>query len=52
MDASFGYQWSDKVRLFSNLKNITNETYIVSRQPHGPRPGLPFTAMAGLEFSL
>ena len=52
MDATFGYQWSDKVRLFSNLKNITNETYIVSRQPHGPRPGLPFTAMAGLEFSL
>ena len=52
MDASVGYQWSDKVRLFTNLKNITNEEYIVSRQPHGPRPGLPFTAMAGLEFSL
>jgi Fe(3+) dicitrate transport protein len=52
MDASFGYQWSDRVRLFSNLKNITNEEYIVSRQPHGPRPGLPFTAMAGMEFSL
>jgi len=52
VDASFGYQLSNKVRLFSNLKNITNKKYLVSRQPHGPRPGLPFTAMAGIEFSL
>ena len=52
MDASLGYQFNNKVRLFSNIKNITNETYIVSRQPHGPRPGLPLTLMAGLEVSL
>ncbi|MEK9627608.1 MAG: TonB-dependent receptor plug domain-containing protein [Nitrospinota bacterium] len=52
MDATLGYQWSDKVRMFSNFKNITSQEYIVSRQPHGPRPGLPFAMMAGLEFDL
>lgn len=52
MDASIGYQWSDKVRMFSNFKNITSEEYIVSRQPTGARPGLPFAMMAGLEFDL
>ncbi|MEC7641842.1 MAG: TonB-dependent receptor plug domain-containing protein [Nitrospinota bacterium] len=52
VDASAGYQWSDKVRTFATAKNIFNEEYMVSRQPHGPRPGLPFTLMAGLEFNL
>ncbi len=52
VDATLGYQINNKVRLFSNFKNITDSRYIVSRQPHGPRPGLPFAMMAGLEFSL
>lgn len=52
IDATVGYQINNKVRLFSNFKNITNSKYIVSRQPHGPRPGMPFAMMAGLEFSL
>jgi len=52
MDATVGYQLSNKVRMFSNFKNITSQEYIVSRQPHGPRPGLPFAMMAGLEFDL
>jgi len=52
VDASFGYQFNNSVRLFSNIKNLTNQEYIVSRQPHGPRPGLPLTVMAGLEVSL
>ena len=52
MDAAVGYQWSDKLRLFSNFRNITQEEYIVSRQPHGPRPGAPFSMMGGLEISL
>ncbi|MZH03661.1 MAG: TonB-dependent receptor, partial [Nitrospinae bacterium] len=52
IDAALGYQINKKVRLFSTFKNITDSKYIVSRQPHGPRPGLPFAMMAGLEFSL
>jgi Fe(3+) dicitrate transport protein len=52
MDVAMGYQWSSKVRMFSNFKNITSQEYIVSRQPHGPRPGMPFNMMAGLEFDL
>ena len=52
MDATVGYQWSDKVRMFSNFKNITQAEYIVSRQPEGARQGMPFAMMAGLEFDL
>ena len=52
VDAAVGYQINNKVRLFSNFTNITNSKYIVSRQPAGPRPGMPFAMMAGLEFAL
>ena len=52
VDAALGYQINNKVRLFSNFKNITNSRFIVSRQPAGPRPNLPFAMMAGLEFAL
>jgi len=52
MDATLGYQFNNKVRMFSTFKNITSQEYIVSRQPHGVRPGLPFAMMAGLEFDL
>jgi Fe(3+) dicitrate transport protein len=52
MDAALGYQYSKKVRMFSTMKNITSEEYIVSRQPEGARPGAPLTVMGGIEFSL
>ena len=52
MDAAFGYQYSNKVRMFSTMKNITSREYVVSRQPHGARPGAPLTVMGGFEFSL
>jgi Fe(3+) dicitrate transport protein len=52
VDAAMGYQINNKVRAFANAKNIFDEVYMVSRQPHGPRPGMPFNVMAGLEFSL
>ena len=52
MDAALGYQYSNKVRMFSTMKNITSQEYIVSRQPHGARPGAPLTIMGGIEFSL
>ena len=52
IDAAVGYQINNKVRLFSNFKNITNSQFIITRQPTGPRPNLPFSMMAGLEFAL
>ena len=52
VDGSLGYQYSKKVRMFANIRNMTNNKYMVSRQPHGPRPGAPLTVMGGLEFSL
>jgi len=52
IDGSMGYQYSKKLRLFANIRNIGNTAYIVSRQPHGPRPGAPLTVMGGLEFNL
>jgi Fe(3+) dicitrate transport protein len=52
VDGSIGYQYSKKVRMFANIRNLFNTAYMVSRQPHGPRPGLPMTVMGGLEFTL
>ena len=52
VDATMGYQYSKKVRMFSSIKNLFNTEYMVSRQPHGPRPGAPLMVMGGLEFSL
>jgi Fe(3+) dicitrate transport protein len=52
IDGSLGYQLSKKTRLFGNLKNMTANEYIISRQPAGSRPGLPFSVMAGLEIQL
>jgi len=52
VDGSMGYQYSKKVRMFANIRNLFNTQYMVSRQPHGPRPGAPLTVMGGLEFSL
>jgi Fe(3+) dicitrate transport protein len=52
LDGAVGYQYSTKVRLFANIRNIGNTAYMVSRQPHGPRPGAPLTVMGGLEFNL
>jgi Fe(3+) dicitrate transport protein len=51
VDASLGWRFNKNVRTFSSFKNIFDEQYIVSRQPLGPRPGLPFSMMAGLELS-
>ena len=52
IDAAMGYQYSKKLRIFGNIRNLANTQYMVSRQPEGPRPGAPLTFMGGLEFSL
>jgi len=52
VDISGGYQYSKNVRLFANFYNVTNAEYIVSRHPHGPRPGAPFMMFGGVEVTL
>ena len=51
MDISGGYQYNKNVRLFTNFYNVTNREYIVSRHPHGPRPGIPFMMFGGVEVT-
>ncbi len=50
LDVSMGYQFNPKVRAFTNFRNVTDETYIASRLPHGIRSGAPFQMFGGMEF--
>ena len=52
VDLTMNYQIHKNVKLFTNFKNITNDTYIVTRVPHGARPGAPFHMLGGLEISI
>jgi Fe(3+) dicitrate transport protein len=50
LDISVGYQLNPKVKAFTNFRNVTDETYIAGRLPHGVRSGAPFMAFGGVEF--
>jgi Fe(3+) dicitrate transport protein len=50
VDVSAHYKPGANTKVFVNLHNVGDREYIVSRHPHGPRPGAPFTALAGLEL--
>lgn len=50
VDLSFGYQINNNARIFTNIRNLTDQTYIVSRRPAGVRPGLPRMLMGGLKL--
>ena len=51
-DASTDYQLNNNLSLFVNVRNLLNNTYIVSDRPAGLRPGLPRTLTGGLKFRL
>jgi Fe(3+) dicitrate transport protein len=51
VDAALGWKFNKNVRMFSNFKNLFDEQQVVSKQPLGARPNMPFSMMAGLEFS-
>jgi len=51
LDIAFGYDITEKANVFANIRNLTNETYIVSRRPAGVRPGLPQMITAGLNIT-
>tara|TARA_R110002012_G_scaffold319389_2_gene539675 strand:- start:61888 stop:64107 length:2220 start_codon:yes stop_codon:yes gene_type:complete len=52
VDLSAKYHFSKHLSLTSNLINVFDATYAVSRVPAGLRPGHPFGANLGLEFRL
>lgn len=51
IDLNAGYRVSDFAKVFMNIKNLTNQTYIVARRPAGLRPGLPRYILGGLQLS-
>ena len=51
IDFSAKYHFSKSLSLTGNVINMLDETYAVSRVPAGLRPGHPFGANLGLEFS-
>ena len=51
-DVSAFYKASDSVKIFGGAQNLFDEQYIVSRQPHGPRAGLPRFLYAGIELAM
>ena len=49
-DLSAFYRLREGVKLFGGIQNLGDARYLVSRQPDGPRPGMPRFAYAGLEI--
>jgi Fe(3+) dicitrate transport protein len=52
LDVSGHYQLQKGVRALAGVHNLLDEEYLVSRQPHGPRPGKPRFAYVGLQVDL
>ena len=50
VDASAFYKLDKGVKLFAGIQNLFDKRYNVSRQPDGPRPGMPRYAYAGIEM--
>lgn len=50
VDVAAYYQVAKGIKLLGGVQNANNEKYNVSRQPHGPRPGMPIFAYGGFEL--
>ena len=50
MDVSAYYKVVKGVKILGGVQNASNEQYLVSRQPYGPRPGMPLFAYGGFEL--
>ncbi|MEE8522710.1 MAG: TonB-dependent receptor [Thermoanaerobaculia bacterium] len=44
-------QFSDRYRLYLQVRNLLDETYVAARRPYGLRPGLPRTTSLGLQMN-
>lgn len=50
-DLALNYQLPHGVKAFAQIRNLSDETYIVARRPAGIRPGLPRSVLFGVEWS-
>lgn len=51
LDVSADYRLPLGMKAFAQVRNLTDVTYIAARRPAGLRPGLPRTALVGIEWS-
>ncbi|MDH5474333.1 MAG: hypothetical protein OEX22_01430, partial [Cyclobacteriaceae bacterium] len=49
IDVSSNVFVSRNITLFGSIRNVTNESFIVSRRPAGLRPGMPRNFQIGLK---
>jgi len=52
VDIAAYYDVKSDVQIFAGIQNLFEEEYIVSRQPHGPRPGAPRTWYIGFQVEM
>lgn len=52
VDFATHYNIKQGVQVFGGIHNLFEEEYIVSRQPHGPRPGIDRTWFVGIELEM
>ncbi len=52
LDLSAEVEIREGIKLIGGVQNVTDEEYIASRVPHGPRPGQPRFGYLGLELAL
>ena len=47
-----GVRWSglERVSFYVQVRNLLDETFLVSRRPYGARPGLDRTVLSGASF--
>lgn len=50
LDISAEYQLIGNLRGTAQLRNVTDETYVVARRPAGARPGMPRTLLLGVRL--
>ena len=50
VDLSAYYKVAANLEIFGSITNLTDEVYIASRHPHGPRPGSPRLAYVGMQY--
>ena len=50
-DLTLDHQLPHGVKAFAQIRNLSDETYIVARRPAGVRPGLPRSVLFGVEWS-
>lgn len=52
VDIAGYYDIKSDLQIFAGIQNLFEEEYIVSRQPHGPRPGAPRTWYVGFQLEM